>query len=700
MKRIFLFFSLLAGLMACNRELPLDVKNPTSEGMVTFTFNVSVPDAPMETRSFAAPEIENLYLIVFDNNGYYAEKCEATPVDSWTISTETVTEFKVTLTASATKRTIHFIANYTGPDQLAFGSESDVIGVMYNSGGQDAYWQRMEFDGGINDDTEIGTVPLIRNHARITVTNQDDQFTLIGFSLVNTLTEGYVSPYNKNTGNFAKFIEQNESGFVKTEGKYVCRSYADITAGQEGYEGYVPATTELNLDTSLPDPYTTTASDWTAPGEFVYTYERCFEETDRMVLLVYGSYGKATATYYKVDLINTVDGVSSYYNILRNFQYNIVITDVTGNGKKSPQLAYEMTGAHNNLSASVETQSLTNISDGYSRLFVEYTEEYIVSSSPVTLNYKYVPDIAQETTYSNGSVSVYQQTGDVISGLVNNSSTVDNEGWSKITITPNAPDPDEAKKQSITLVAGALSRTVTYVLRSPFELDMTCYDGAGTELTDKVVNAAVGSKLNVQIDLPTALPESIFPLELYIEAEEKTLYPDASQNQIPVETDIPSLFDGGETFGFTYEISWDQYCNVNAAGDVTGYNTSYTAKFLTNTAVNASRVRIYNKYFSTEDDFFANSSFTFGKMTINGVTPSDNTDITIRYHADGTVLGVVSYAQLKAGVTVPMWVDTSDQNTNFCYFTYFVNGVEYRTQGTLQVSQAKSGSTLNSALVE
>ena len=619
MKKILFLLSIMVLLASCQNELSMDMPQEGAENdKVTMTFSVNIPDAPEATRSFSEPAIRNLYLIVFDNNGYFAEKCAATPVNGWSVSSEVPTEFKVSLTASASKRVIHFIANYEGPEQLAFGAESDIIGNMIHQNGADAYWQRLELVGGINESTDMGTVPLIRNHAKITVVSEETQFTLIGFTVVNTLTEGYVSPYNKNTGTFAKFIEEENGAFKQTNGKYVCREYADITAGRQGYEGYVPGTSAMNLNTDVPANYTDDPTAWTPQNGAFYMYERSHEANNHTFLILYGSYGKAANTYYKVDMTKTVAGRTSYYNILRNFEYKVVITDVTGNGKKSAAEAYSMIGAHNNLTASVETQSLTNISDGKQQLFVEYTEEYIVSDNDVTLKYKYVPDVANKAATRNDQVQfIWDTDGDVISAITPSTAAgiaTDEDGWSTIRITTKAIDANETKKQTLTLVSvhpdngTTLTRMVTYILRNPYPLSIKCYDGESGNKKDKVVKEEVNAPVHVDISLPANLPESLFPLQMFIEAEKRTLYPDASKQPLPVEPELPSKFDSKPnttTFAYVYEISWEDYKSTTT-DNATGTKT-FTAMLQTNTTANASRICVYNKYFNSAFDFFSNT---------------------------------------------------------------------------------------------
>lgn len=594
---------------ACQEELFEQYGPEVSEGeQVELTFRADLPGFADVTKSFSEPAISNLYLIVFDNNGYLVEKREATPVNSWTVSTTAPTEFSVTLTASVSKRIIHFIANYNGPDQLQFGSESDVIGSMTHINGADAYWQRMEFLGGINTNTlKDKTVPLLRNHARIRVTDNADNFTISRYTIVNVVNEGYVSPYNKNTGTFAEFIAVNADGsFVQTGDSYVNRSYADITNGSDGYEGYIPEVTEFNLNNNIPDLRVWKA----AADEYYYMYERRFEKDSYTYMLIEGTYtgdgaqGNTTPTYYKVDLVyNDNNGVTQNYNILRNFDYNVTIKSVSANGKATPAAAAGMVGSHNNLVASVEVQHLPSISNGSAQLYVSYTKEYIVSSDPIDLYFKYIPNIkVNGKPTSNSNATVQLGTGDVVRATViadadETSGTY--AGWRKVTIYPNAPE-DGILQQDITVVAGDLSRNVSYALVRPYEMSAVCRDGAnGANAQSDVIPTQINAPVTVKVTIPSNLPETLFPLEFYVEARERTLHPNATKNQLPVEIIPESLFAGvGDTFGFKKEMSWTEYtANSNFTINPDGTRT-FDLHFKTNTDISASSVYVYNKYFN------------------------------------------------------------------------------------------------------
>ena len=85
-----------------------------------------------------------MYVIVFDENGYYIDAHEATLLDAVADHNSHKYEraFKVTLRKTEKERIIHFIANCP-VDQIHYGHESDIISNLYVTRGsqmETAYW--------------------------------------------------------------------------------------------------------------------------------------------------------------------------------------------------------------------------------------------------------------------------------------------------------------------------------------------------------------------------------------------------------------------------------------------------------------------------------------------------------------------------------------------------------------------------------
>jgi hypothetical protein len=196
-----------------------------------------------ETRGVIDPtkmKVNTLHLIVFDENGMLVEICEAEKGDSSDHDDhQGGSHYTVTLTLTDEPRIIHYVANCP-VDQVEYGHETSVIGNMYvdrngSEGAQTAYetsyWARIEVphilvkEETINGTTVVSLaddikdkfthVPLLRNYAEITVTDEtDNTFLFEGFTVYNLLDRGTVAPYNSNTHEFQSFFDRDSVGKI------------------------------------------------------------------------------------------------------------------------------------------------------------------------------------------------------------------------------------------------------------------------------------------------------------------------------------------------------------------------------------------------------------------------------------------------------------------------------------------------------
>ena len=585
---------------------------------VTITFDVQVPDAGAATRVMGDEAITTLHLLVFDERGYFirAEEAElaatpaapAYPLDSKTRS------FKVTLSASSNKRIIHFVANID-TDQYAkieAGHEDYIMSNLYVTGDADAYWQRMEFSGGISatsganvfDGSDV--VPLIRNYAKIQVvdTNNNDAFELTGYKVFNTRNRGSIAAYN---GEFVNFTEM-DSETTDSKGRMFTPYTYDVM--HTSYSGF-----ELG---ELVD-----VGDYSDPEATYYVRETSKES--KPYIIIKGKYN-GNECYYKLDFI--VGGEDAH--ILRNFAYTFVINNVEKPGTTEDKAKNQERG-ENGLSFDSGTSSLLNISDGVGQLFVSATQVVLTNTNEYYLMYKYIPDITNPTKDVNDGVSHNAAEGDVFASFVREGDIGDAydksgtgteyAGYKYIVLKPKAPEQGSMPEQEITITNGAgLTRVVKFYLQFPYEMTVTAYDG-NVGVSDNEVARSTGQKVWVDVAIPSNLKEYIFPLEFVFEAEQLSIYPDAEANNLPVRSGQSIIDSSKSAFGFVYTLTWDEYDDLttNAAG-----NKFFTAKFLTNKAASASQVYVANHYFTTGYDVdggFKNPPITYAtELKISNIT--------------------------------------------------------------------------------
>ncbi len=589
-------------------------------GYVELSVGVVLPDMKEATRTLAAPAIKRLHLLVFDDNGLLSEAVNAeldTAQNTEWGETSDPTYFKVKLARTDYKRTIHFVANSPIANVMDYpmSTEGNILTSLVVSGEQDAYWQRVVLPNGItgtqgkdaNDNViyvptdevkkALTNVPLVRNNSRVKVVNalteDKKQLRNLEFVLVNIPASGTVVPFNNNSGEFVDFKDDTD--------------YAKLDAAN--YDGFEPANRDLInntftggiLNCENGTAWVTATAD--VNSGYHYLYERN-QKLEPAYVIVRGIYDTdTTPTYYKIDIIND-KGES--YNLLRNIQYTVNITNVLGSGFATAEEAYNA-GPTNNLNFSVETKNLLNLSDGESAFYVEYTQKVInQSGATVTLRYRYVTNLSTGANNTD-AVVITKGDGEVISGdIADGDGTTDGDGWNTMSFTAGTipAEGQSAKTQIVTLTAGSFARNVEFILTRPYTLKL--------DVPTKVA-AELGTPVAATLELEERLPMGIFPLEFVVVAENNSLSPDATLNTLPVVTGVNADgTPGGQHFGYKVTYEWDQYYTVS--GGVESYNTIIPLYFKTNMANSAPEVGsadgtdcyAYNQYHSCIPDEFYN----------------------------------------------------------------------------------------------
>lgn len=451
MKQLVYLLALL--LFGCSQEY-LENDISTKKGNVTVQFKVEIPEAtPMSTRAVNETLIADLWLLVFDENGRYISRHQATLSGN---------NFVVTLPQSNNKRIVHFIANYN------WGSFNDAASVTKDEGEIIAplqstdliFWQRMVLNSGINANIFTAQpISLLRNMAKFTLVNQPTSGLLNAkFALFNKASAGSVAPFNTANRTFDPVITE-------------------------------------------PVGVTFTSSSTLAVDD-IYAFERknSTVTTDPTYVIVQGTYAGATY-YYKIDII---DSNKNMYDIQRNVWFKIIIQSVTMAGY-STLAAAQSSPASNNISASVLLQSYPTISDG---LFVLSVDKTVISftSNGQTLNanttYKTVAGVAQNSAITvtlvqdanypvvNGAVSYDVVTGNLTANI------------------NNVPSGGVSYFATIKIEAGNLSRTIRLMLHAPFTF-------TNISITPSVVANVLESPATLKFTIP-AEAEYLLPFDCYI----------------------------------------------------------------------------------------------------------------------------------------------------------------------------------------
>lgn len=677
MRRLFNIYilALLALSVACQRvdlpdnphgDQPAELPLGAIGSKATITFSTAELMGP-ETRAVVNPNVKvnTLHLIVFDANGMLVEVCEAKELSSGAAG---VGHYTVTLTVTDEPRIIHYVANCP-VDQVVYGHETSIIGNMYvdrNTSAEYAteyetsYWARIEVpyilvkeekgDGKIivslveEIQDKFEKVPLLRNYAEITVTDEtDDTFLFEGFTVYNLLDRGTVAPYNSTTQEFQNFTYIDpETGGIKN---YI---YPEISSF--GYEGHALTSAKLITDFVRKDDGTIKYYNSNEP---FYVYERkvsvMTDEEEKWRespphIIIMGKYNggnpvvdSSPTYYYKMDLVYTVkDALGNeevkYYNILRNFMYQFNITAVHDVGYTSLDQAVAG-AAGNNISGSSSTSKLTNISDNDGRLWVSHTDTTLVAQKNIVLRYKYIPNYYDNTKpdynqVDNGQARFENIVGEVITGIVVADRDIEGgtwDGYREVTISVNEP-AKITRQQILSLKTNSahLNRQIRYTLREKLTMQVEATPKVGGKIMENVT---------VDIKLPIGMTEDMFPLKLDMETLNRTLSPDATKNSIPVTAGPSIIEDRNGALSYYYTVTIPTIEAYKALPN-DGNMKVVTTHWLTNMAANASTFYVANKYFNQASDSWENYKYEFSNAACSSSAVGVGENVTISFNMD------------------------------------------------------------------
>ena len=547
-KYLYILTALLFGAVSCSVDGPKTLDTETPEGKVTYLMKVTLPEPLMATKGVMGdePEIDNLYVAVFGGNSYLNDYTRAVRCDAegknlsqdWSgIKNGQTFYFKVTLTATQSERSVHIIAN--GPDQLDFNTyENELMQHLTTSDNNGAYWQYFQLpngtakeDGSESDEAAaaFGNVKLIRNFAKVSVSVADGvKFTLTGFKVFNNATGGSVAIWDGT-----KYLAD-----------YASATMNDLRTNYPN--GFMPE--GVSYDTTAP----AAGDDYDANPKYVY--ERpAGTPTDRPFIILKGRYDTDAAdTYYRLDFVNR-DG--EYLPVYRNFAYNIVLKSVAKSGVADPAGAK---ASNSNVSSIEETENLSDISDGESRLYVMWLDNtYAEAHDEIAFRYMYLPDATKDDSSKAATITWVSGKDDAISELATSDwasgGSMGSDGWYTIHFKVN--EPGDAEKISVFQVTGQTSDGQKLYRKITVHL-LPLQDFGTPTITSE--GATVNSKVTVNFPLPTGLPASAFPLEIFFEDNPHVLNPYGSD----MPTNIgPTIATGstGTSFQFVKTISYTEY---------------------------------------------------------------------------------------------------------------------------------------------
>lgn len=684
MRKLITYLTALIMTVSCMAELEQGgsaVDGSLEGAPVTITF--SVPDIPVlpATKSLengdgditGTPYLDpdKIYLVVCGSSQSIKYIRKATLLESipdYEIPQEyyplsggdrhtTLYRFKVQLELSDFGRTIHILGN-VDENQLITGSYSyqNLPGLLsYNN--KQAYWQKLyvpHIKAKIDPDTQkpikqdgcyvpddetqgfFQYIPLIRNFAKIHVTNASDNFQLHSYAVIFYPDRGSVVPYRSNEPVAEQRFDFNPPSGYRLSG-YEKSSFEQLEESIN-YLGNMPAGVALN---DFVPPASEFEDPSTSEGRVVlydpndtergfYIYERGVP-TDKIgptFIIVCGKFeDDDNWYYYRIDLMESkaegTQTVYKYYPIYRNFYYNIQVHRISSEGVLTPDAAVNSSGAED-ISADVSMRHLSDISNGTTRLVVEpfmtrtysgpaeegsYYELYarffnsVNSDVPNTSTVAVRVELEPMTDGSDDILILYDGNGTRVPTrgfFFPEAATVGGVAGIR-TIHFNTVEPlDETKTQKIKITGHnpgnpqdlRLYREVEITLQKKQPLIVNCTDP---------VPATTNTSIDVGINIPKELPESMFPLEFIVEPEARTLTPDTGRDiNMPVVSGksiatTESAFKDTPAFYYLRTLTWDEFLSLDVNED---QQRTFHCFFKSNRDFNATTIWVYNEYFN------------------------------------------------------------------------------------------------------
>lgn len=544
----------------------------------------------VSTRGLSeTPDFENMgiYMLVFDEAEGLKQFSSITPVEvikDEKHPNEGLVKFNIILEPTENTSYVHFIATsdlgFGG--RISYGMEEQVVPTLFTEDGTDALWQKIDFGTNIpgreKSDRDLGDkdflpseeakaqnivkklthIPMVRNFSKISVKFGDD-FTQQGYRLtdlyvVNTVNRGTVAPYR------ATFDEQGKEDdvfvpfYTEQDDEYIPLTYRDIT-DYYSYQGRMPAGVKIINTIDKPDEIMThTEAQGNNPPAPVYFYERPARpnSAQRTYAIVGIEFTKAGATspsknFYKIDIGHVYDqngwdiGLFEYYNLLRNFNFEITIHSVTGDGYSS--VAEAGNGVvFNNISSTVEAKSMKSISDGEDWIYVDKMN-YIFTRKGETVEIwvQYKENISSGGTLKNEEIkfkvpdnSIYEKVGERYEG-----------NYKVYTLQCKADPGKDLPSAEFYVYRGnkagngevpnyGLYRVITLYMHEPYQFKhIDTFPGLWEDMDEnpwdwgtnvrREIGQHTGSPLTLFFELPPDLPQGVFPIDFIIESDRQNI---------------------------------------------------------------------------------------------------------------------------------------------------------------------------------
>ena len=517
-----------------------------SESGIHINLNLNIPDPiQMTSRNGEIEEsIKNITVLCFDKDSLALTKLTAditpTGVESGSLSVKI---------PNAT-RIMHVFANQEiVPFEKGMNEKDARLTGLQATLGKMVYWARIEVPSTLTSSSDIKnwwtsegkTITLLRNHAKIEVLNNTDDFVLQGYAVVHTNGLGLAAPYytagnayptNAMAGSTPAFSVNN---WISTD--------------------YIHATTD-NVTTYGSDESMQTEGD-------IYVYETPADAELKASIIIKGYNASDPDKQTKYWRVAFADEEGNQVNIRRNHRYTVSIEGNILFGDNSFEAALANTSTANSAWLGIADE-VTAIKNKKFSLTVENTS-YVMLNGTESLGFNFYIEQLGDDAFATGDLSVTWEAGQDVSAdtevaytstLSKNSNGKDHfQGTVNVSLKELASG--KAKQEgNIVIKYKNLQRKVKVIVISQQQFVIQSYNGVTTYKVDEntgdivfevSVNKDAYEKDEYTIDgapvdklkfsLPTGYPTQLLPFNVLVSTTDFNV------------VNTPLIFEGAGGYG-------------------------------------------------------------------------------------------------------------------------------------------------------
>jgi hypothetical protein len=646
----FLFMAIAMVAVSCSDD---SLSGDSGDGStMSFNMKVAVPlYQTTSTRAGAAdPDgdaIKSMYLLCFDENGYYLGKTKAT-------LNANNTDLTGTISGSVPSNTcrVHFLANANvtniDDDHYHGVSENVMIPTLYSGYGVVNYWGYKKFDTSAEMKAFLTTtssdVALIRNQARVTAINEikksgsttefDNTYAIQGIAVCNASAFGTVALFDNTKFGGDPFTD----AYTTLSGGHVTTVVSSLTDDKK-VKADDPQEVESGADYNIFE----TENSQTTPVEVIV---------------------KINNMYHKILL---QDASYEFLPIYRNHQYKIHIQGLSEAGYSTFEEAKSGAAANNPLISISDVIPTLTYGD-YTLTITDGTSQVYTSAGDKLINFKFTTSKAGETLSADDLTAKWMTNAGVAENSISIASYDATTGLGTIKIHVNTPG---AALQTGTLYLGIngtpIRKTITVY-------SITAFQFAPLYLSHNVTDAS-GEGVVVAFNIPENFPKSLLPLKCYIVTNRYDA--DPSKNNLQTVTiNTKDSQNGGLNLGVDWNYAY--VCNITSTGPQRFYFRTVDSGYSATTNAKNKQVFVVAKDFDNATgsfSFASNTAMTLGGG--NGTYAVGGTDATYFVNQIPATNQTITVTGVPAGEKVSVYTN------NFVPTGYSskatVNGVECYT---------------------